>query len=58
VPKHERPDREQFYETVGQSLPVGRVGEAQGIAQAYLFLVQEAFAIGQILVVDGGTVLV
>jgi NAD(P)-dependent dehydrogenase (short-subunit alcohol dehydrogenase family) len=52
------PDREQFYETVGQSLPVGRVGEAQDVAQAYLFLMQEAFATGQILVVDGGTVLV
>lgn len=51
-------EREQFYQRIGQSLPVGRVGEAQDIAQAYLFLMQQGFATGQVLVVDGGTVLV
>ena len=50
--------REQLYKSVGNSLPVGRVGEPHDIAQAYLFLMQEAFATGQTLVVDGGTVLV
>ena len=51
-------EREHLYESVGNSLPVGRVGESQDIAQAYLFFMQEAFATGQTLVVDGGTVLV
>jgi NAD(P)-dependent dehydrogenase (short-subunit alcohol dehydrogenase family) len=51
-------DRERLYESVGNSLPVGRVGEASEIAQAYLFLMQEGFATGQTVVVDGGTVLV
>jgi NAD(P)-dependent dehydrogenase (short-subunit alcohol dehydrogenase family) len=51
-------ERERLYESVGSSLPVGRVGEAHDIAQAYLFLMQEAFSTGQTLVVDGGTVLV
>jgi NAD(P)-dependent dehydrogenase (short-subunit alcohol dehydrogenase family) len=51
-------EREKFYEKIGQSLPVGRVGEAQDIAQAYLFLMQQGYATGQVLVVDGGTVLV
>src|ERR1700740_2038592 len=51
-------ERENIYETVGNSLPVGRVGEPYDIAQAYLFLMQEGFATGQTLVVDGGTVLV
>src|SRR5580704_7311514 len=51
-------ERESLYETVGHSLPVGRVGEASEIAQAYLFLMQEGFATGQTVVVDGGTVLV
>jgi NAD(P)-dependent dehydrogenase (short-subunit alcohol dehydrogenase family) len=51
-------ERENLYETVGKSLPVGRVGEAHDIAQAYLFLMQEAFCTGQTVVVDGGTVLV
>jgi NAD(P)-dependent dehydrogenase (short-subunit alcohol dehydrogenase family) len=51
-------EREQLYESVGNILPVGRVGEPHDIAQAYLFLMQEGFGTGQTLVVDGGTVLV
>jgi NAD(P)-dependent dehydrogenase (short-subunit alcohol dehydrogenase family) len=52
------PERERLFESVGKSLPVGRVGEADEIAQAYLFLMQEGFSTGQTVVVDGGTVLV
>jgi NAD(P)-dependent dehydrogenase (short-subunit alcohol dehydrogenase family) len=52
------PERERLYESVGKTLPVGRVGEAHDLAQAYLFLMQEGFSTGQTLVVDGGTVLV
>jgi NAD(P)-dependent dehydrogenase (short-subunit alcohol dehydrogenase family) len=51
-------EREHLYETAGNSIPVGRVGEASEIAQAYLFLMQEGFSTGQSVVVDGGTVLV
>ncbi len=51
-------EQEHLYESVGQTLPVGRVGEPQEIAQAYVFLMQEGFATGQTIVVDGGTVLV
>ena len=51
-------EREHLYESVGNSLPVGRVGEAEEVAQAYLFLMQEGFSTGQALVVDGGRVLV
>jgi NAD(P)-dependent dehydrogenase (short-subunit alcohol dehydrogenase family) len=51
-------EREERYESVGKSLPVVRVGEASDIAQAYLFLMQEGFATGQTVVVDGGAVLV
>jgi NAD(P)-dependent dehydrogenase (short-subunit alcohol dehydrogenase family) len=51
-------EREGLFESVGSSLPVGRVGEAHDIAQAFLFLMQEEFSTGQTLVVDGGTVLV
>lgn len=51
-------ERENLFENVGKSLPVGRVGEAHDIAQAYLFLMREGFSTGQIVVVDGGTVLV
>jgi NAD(P)-dependent dehydrogenase (short-subunit alcohol dehydrogenase family) len=52
------PERERLYESVGKSLPVGRVGEAHDIAQAFLFLMQEGYCTGQTVVVDGGTVLV
>jgi len=51
-------EREGMYESVGKALLVGRVGEASDIARAYLFLMQEGFSTGQIVVVDGGTVLV
>jgi NAD(P)-dependent dehydrogenase (short-subunit alcohol dehydrogenase family) len=51
-------EQEHLFESVGKSLPVGRVGEPHDIAQAYLFLMQEEFATGQTVVVDGGTVLV
>ena len=51
-------EREQLFESVGNRLPVGRIGESDDIAQGYLFLMQEQFSTGQILVIDGGTVLV
>jgi NAD(P)-dependent dehydrogenase (short-subunit alcohol dehydrogenase family) len=51
-------ERDHLYDSVGNSLPVGKVGEAHDIAQAYLFLMQEEFSTGQTVVVDGGTVLV
>jgi NAD(P)-dependent dehydrogenase (short-subunit alcohol dehydrogenase family) len=52
------PECERLYDSVGKSLPVGRVGEAHDVAQVYLFLMQEGFSTGQTVVVDGGTVLV
>jgi NAD(P)-dependent dehydrogenase (short-subunit alcohol dehydrogenase family) len=55
MPAH---DREEMYQGVGKTLLVGRVGEAHEIARAYLFLMQEGFSTGQIVVVDGGTLLV
>jgi NAD(P)-dependent dehydrogenase (short-subunit alcohol dehydrogenase family) len=51
-------ERQQLFESVGKRLPVGRVGEAHDIAQAYLFLMKEGFGTGQTVVVDGGTTLV
>lgn len=51
-------DREAMYQQVGARLPVGRVGEAHEVAQAYVYLMCQGFCTGQVLVVDGGTVLV
>ncbi len=50
--------QEQFFESVGKNLPAGRVGTAEELAEAYVFLMKEGFSTGHILVVDGGTVLV
>lgn len=51
-------DRENLYQTVGASLPVKRVGEAEDVAQTFLYLIKQGFGTGQNIVVDGGTVLV
>lgn len=51
-------DREQLYTSVGNKLPVKRVGAAEDIALTYIYLMKQQFATGQVLVVDGGAVLV
>ena len=51
-------ERESMYESIGRALLVGRVGEAGDIARTYLYLMQEGFSTGQVVIVDGGTVLV
>jgi NAD(P)-dependent dehydrogenase (short-subunit alcohol dehydrogenase family) len=50
--------RENFYAQVGNSLPVKRVGEAEDVAQTFLYLMKQQFGTGQVIVVDGGAVLV
>lgn len=49
--------REQFYRDTAASIPAGRVGEVDDIAQAYLYCLTQRFATGSILAVDGGAVL-
>jgi NAD(P)-dependent dehydrogenase (short-subunit alcohol dehydrogenase family) len=39
-------------------MPVRRVGEASDVARTYLYLMQQGFSTGQVIVVDGGHVLV
>ena len=51
-------DRENLYKTVGDSMLVKRVGEAEDIAQTFLYLMKQRFGTGQNIVVDGGAVLV
>lgn len=55
MPDHER---EAMYQQAGSALLVGRVGEADEIAQAYLHLMNNTFVTGQTVVIDGGGVLV
>jgi NAD(P)-dependent dehydrogenase (short-subunit alcohol dehydrogenase family) len=51
-------DRDSLYRNVAQSLPVGRVGEPEDLAHAYVYLMQEGYSTGQVIVVDGGAVLI
>lgn len=51
-------ERDNFYNHIGSSLPVKRIGEADDIAQTYLYFIKQQFGTGQIIVVDGGAVLV
>lgn len=51
-------DREHLYTSVGDALLLKRVGEAEDIAQAFLYMMKQQFATGQVITVDGGAVLV
>ena len=51
-------DQAALYQQMADRLPVGHVGEAAEIAQAYLYLMRQTYSTGQVLVVDGGAVLV
>lgn len=51
-------DPDAIYEMFAGQLPVGRMGESDEVAQAYLFLMSNTFATGSIVTVDGGHVLV
>src|SRR3954447_6753484 len=51
-------DREALYRGIAAGTPVGRVGEPAEVAEAYLYLMRQTYGTGQVLVVDGGAVLV
>lgn len=51
-------ERERFYAETAARLPAGRVGEAEDIARSFVYLMEQSFVTGQVLIVDGGTVLV
>jgi NAD(P)-dependent dehydrogenase (short-subunit alcohol dehydrogenase family) len=51
-------DRNALYHATAERLPVGRVGNVGEIAEAYLYLMRQSYSTGQVLVVDGGGVLV
>jgi NAD(P)-dependent dehydrogenase (short-subunit alcohol dehydrogenase family) len=55
LPKEQR---EAFFEARGSALPVGKVGEPADIAEAYLCFMRSGYTTGQIVVVDGGMLLV
>lgn len=51
-------DRKVLFQQTGEKLPVRHVGEAQEVAEAYLYLMQQTYGTGHVLIVDGGGALV
>jgi NAD(P)-dependent dehydrogenase (short-subunit alcohol dehydrogenase family) len=51
-------DRKDLFDQIAEKIPVRRVGEASDVAQTYLYLMQQGFSTGQVIIVDGGHVLV
>jgi NAD(P)-dependent dehydrogenase (short-subunit alcohol dehydrogenase family) len=51
-------DRSALYQRTAEALPVGHVGDPAEIADAYLYLMRQTYSTGQVLIVDGGAVLI
>jgi NAD(P)-dependent dehydrogenase (short-subunit alcohol dehydrogenase family) len=51
-------DREAMYAEQAKKLLVGRVGEVKDVAETFLYLMKSEFTTGQIIVIDGGAVII
>jgi NAD(P)-dependent dehydrogenase (short-subunit alcohol dehydrogenase family) len=51
-------DREGLYQNMADTMLVKRAGEAEDVAQTFIYLMKQNFGTGQNIVVDGGAVLV
>ena len=51
-------NREAMYAERATSLPVGRVGERADVAETFLYLMKSGFTTGQVVVIDGGALIV
>ena len=47
-------DRDAMYGDAAARLPVGHTGEADEVADAYIYLMRQTYGTGQVLLVDGG----
>jgi NAD(P)-dependent dehydrogenase (short-subunit alcohol dehydrogenase family) len=47
-----------LFQSMADTLLVGRVGQAEDVALAFVYLMKQSFGTGQNLVIDGGTLLV
>lgn len=50
-------DREALYAGAGATVPLGRVGDVDEVAQAYVHLMTSTYATGTVVTVDGGSLL-
>ncbi|MFD2874660.1 SDR family oxidoreductase [Mucilaginibacter ximonensis] len=51
-------DRDNFFNTYAGMLPVKFIAEADDLAESYLYLMRQRYSTGEVIVVDGGGVLV
>ena len=51
-------EREAFFDDIGSNLLTRKVGNPRDLAEAYIYLMRCGFITGQIITVDGGSVLV
>jgi NAD(P)-dependent dehydrogenase (short-subunit alcohol dehydrogenase family) len=51
-------NKTSLFQSMADSLLVGRVGQAEDVALAFVYLMKQSFGTGQNLVVDGGALLV
>jgi putative hemolysin len=47
-----------MYGEAAQRLPVGRIGEVDDVALAYVYCMEQTYGTGIVLKVDGGSVMV
>jgi NAD(P)-dependent dehydrogenase (short-subunit alcohol dehydrogenase family) len=52
-----RSERKEMFANAARQLPVGRVGEAEDLAETYLYLMRQAFSTGAMILVEGGGVI-
>lgn len=52
------PEADQLLFSIGETLPVRQVGEAEDVAQAFLYLMKQPYSTGQNIVLDGGATLI
>jgi len=51
-------DRDALFEATAKTTPVGHTGRVDEIARAYVYCMEQTYATGAIVPVDGGSVLV
>jgi len=51
-------DRDAMFSSTAQGNPLGRIGEVDDVALAYLYCIQQTFSTGAVIKVNGGGVLV
>ncbi|OBI84750.1 SDR family oxidoreductase [Mycobacterium sp. 1245805.9] len=51
-------DRDALFATAAERIPLSRIAEADEVARAYLYCIEQTYSTGAVIKVDGGSVLV